>query len=315
MTNIKNKKAFSLIELSIVILIIGIIIAGITQSSRLVRQFKLSSARSQTQSSPVASIKDLGAWFEATLEDSFIETQVEDSALAGGTTIGTGKINTWYDINPSSSIKRTATGGVAAILPNYYANCINGLPCLRFDGSASTLSFDGTFLAGTDYTIFVVEQRRSAAANYFIGRGGTPSANDLLEFGYDGDTTLRFSHGDNATNYYQVGPASPVISNYVAPAPRVHTFVNATIAASATPFAHYLNGRSTASTLTNVGNPSLSTLASYSLATIGSSTTGSSTTYFTGDLGEIIFFTRALKNEERAAVEDYLLKKWGIASL
>ena len=38
----KNKNgAFSLIELSIVILIIGILIAGVTQGSRLVREAKI----------------------------------------------------------------------------------------------------------------------------------------------------------------------------------------------------------------------------------------------------------------------------------
>ncbi len=69
--NIKKyqlKKAFSLIELSVVVLIIGILIAGITQSSRLVRAMKLNTARSLTRSSDVASIKNLTAWFDATAE-------------------------------------------------------------------------------------------------------------------------------------------------------------------------------------------------------------------------------------------------------
>lgn len=44
----KNKKAFSLIELSIVILIIGIIVAGVTQGLRLINAFRLSSAKSLT---------------------------------------------------------------------------------------------------------------------------------------------------------------------------------------------------------------------------------------------------------------------------
>lgn len=49
----KNKfnKAFSLIELSIVILIIGILVAGVTSSSRLINQMRLTSARTLTQSS------------------------------------------------------------------------------------------------------------------------------------------------------------------------------------------------------------------------------------------------------------------------
>lgn len=52
----KFQKAFSLIELSIVILIIGILVAGVTQSSRLVKQIRLASIKSMTLSSPVSSI-------------------------------------------------------------------------------------------------------------------------------------------------------------------------------------------------------------------------------------------------------------------
>jgi len=51
--NSKIKTAFSLIELSIVILIIGILVAGVTQSSRLVRAIKLQTARSITNSSSI----------------------------------------------------------------------------------------------------------------------------------------------------------------------------------------------------------------------------------------------------------------------
>jgi prepilin-type N-terminal cleavage/methylation domain-containing protein len=70
--NKKNtQKAFSLIELSIVILIIGILVAGVTQSSRLVNEIRLSSARSVTQSYPVYSIPGISSWIETTLESSF----------------------------------------------------------------------------------------------------------------------------------------------------------------------------------------------------------------------------------------------------
>ena len=62
------KKAFSLIELSIVILIIGILVAGVTQSSRLVSRMKQISVRSMTLNSPISSIKDLYAWYETSLD-------------------------------------------------------------------------------------------------------------------------------------------------------------------------------------------------------------------------------------------------------
>jgi type II secretory pathway pseudopilin PulG len=74
MTNSKNKKllAFSLIELSIVVLIIGILIAGITQGSRLIQQSKIKTAQNQTTNSPVNSIPDLNLWLETTLDGSVI---------------------------------------------------------------------------------------------------------------------------------------------------------------------------------------------------------------------------------------------------
>ena len=34
--------------------------------------------------------------------------------------------------------------------------------------------------------------------------------------------------------------------------------------------------------------------------------------YFNGDIGEVIIFTRALRNDERMAIENYLSKKYDI---
>jgi len=309
-----NKKAFSLIELSIVILIIGIIVAGITQSSRLIRQFKLSTARSLTQSSPVASIKDLSMWIEATSIASFDDAETEDANVV------TAYISNWYDINPTSSVKRNATANALnSTRPQRYENCINSLPCVRFAAATSTtLNFDGSFLAGSDYTIFVVEQRRLAAALYFIGNSTAPSANNAIGLGYSATSAMAWSQG-SLSNMYTVGGglsyALGKIDAYTTPSPRLSSFVNSTIASGTATFNHYMNGSSTASTKADVGTPALGTLASYPNGSIGSSHSGSAATYFTGDIGEIIIFTRALKAEERVAVEDYLLKKWGIAGL
>ena len=86
------RKAFSLIELSIVILIIGILVAGVTQSSRLIKQMRLQVARNITTSSPVTSIKDLKIWLETSQEGSLI------SSTNGLNPDNNDKISSWNDI-------------------------------------------------------------------------------------------------------------------------------------------------------------------------------------------------------------------------
>ena len=64
--------AFSLIELSIVILVIGLLIAGAIQGSNMISKAALSSARTLTESSPVNSIRSLFIWFDSTSKANFL---------------------------------------------------------------------------------------------------------------------------------------------------------------------------------------------------------------------------------------------------
>lgn len=129
----KNFKAFSLIELSIVILIIGILVAGVTQSSRLLRQVALSSAKSLTTSSPVHSISGLVSWYEPTLDKSFDEFEASDNST----------VSKWYDINPTSSSKIDLIQTDATRRPTYTSNAVNGLPSLKFNGVNTYLKTNG----------------------------------------------------------------------------------------------------------------------------------------------------------------------------
>ena len=74
----RKNSAFSLIELSIVILIIGILIAGVTQGSKLYIKFKIATAQALTRSSPVNGVKDLAVWYETSLTESFNSTDSID---------------------------------------------------------------------------------------------------------------------------------------------------------------------------------------------------------------------------------------------
>jgi prepilin-type N-terminal cleavage/methylation domain-containing protein len=111
----KNQQAFSLIELSIVILIIGILVAGITQSSRLIGQMRIQSAKNLTLNSPVSSIKSIHIWLETTTQNSFSSEQPDDNYL----------VESWNDINPQSSYKNNALQSNDSQKPFYKKNNIS----------------------------------------------------------------------------------------------------------------------------------------------------------------------------------------------
>ena len=92
----------------------------------IITQMRLNTARTLTNSSPVASIKDLVFWFEPTLEESFLSSQAEDQL----------QISQWNDINPQS-IKKYFALKTASAHVTYEDNAINSLPGVRFNGANS----------------------------------------------------------------------------------------------------------------------------------------------------------------------------------
>ena len=161
-----NKKlAFSLIELSIVILIIGILVAGVTQSSRLVAQMRLASAQSVTRSADISSIRDMVFWAETSLENSITNSagslQIEDG----------NSVSSWNDINPQISAKINVTQATTANQPTYKALGINGLPSLSFNGSNNILlNTSTTPLPASDKNYSLVLVWRPNSVNIAAGQ-------------------------------------------------------------------------------------------------------------------------------------------------
>jgi prepilin-type N-terminal cleavage/methylation domain-containing protein len=295
-----SKKAFSLIELSIVVLIIGILVAGITQSTSLLAKSKLSSARSQTKSSPVSSIEGIVGWWEATLTESFGNSELEES-LNGGAN----GVTTWYDINPQSSLKNNATSiNSPDSNPGYTSSsgAINGLPTLKFNGTSHYLSFDGSDLANSNYSIFIVEQRSgSGSFQLMIGGDGALNDNEILQIGYRMDDKLTWGQYHND---YDV-----VVPSYSGGVPRIHSLV---FSSTSNPHKTYnING------VAQILDPTEGYmtipeqgLTAYPNATFGFY--GPENYYYQGNIGEIIIFNRSLEEENLQSIEDYLSRKWEI---
>jgi len=94
----KKYRAFSLIEISVVILVIGILIAGVSSGIDLYNEMKIATARNLTNNSRVGRIPDLVAWYETTLKKNF-STGTSTYQDVENITKNT-KINRWKDINP-----------------------------------------------------------------------------------------------------------------------------------------------------------------------------------------------------------------------
>ncbi|MFZ9180693.1 MAG: prepilin-type N-terminal cleavage/methylation domain-containing protein [Rickettsiales bacterium] len=73
------KKAFSLIEISIVILIVGILIAGISKAIDLIIDSKINSARSVTKGSQIIRIPNLVLWLETSTSESWQDNKRGES--------------------------------------------------------------------------------------------------------------------------------------------------------------------------------------------------------------------------------------------
>lgn len=279
----KTNTAFSLIELSIVVLIIGILISGVVSGSKLYDKFKLQTGQALTRSSPVNGIKDLVLWYETSLDASF----PADQNIEGT------QISAWYEINPQKQIKNNATQSSSSRRPIFRDNVVNGLPVLRFDGSNDYFDFDGSSLLNANYTIFAVAQRRSGSDwNFFISGSSCSSSTDNLMVGYMSSYALQSHCGGGS------GDVHFTLSSYSAPIPKVFTAW----------FSQSVGKKLRINGVTPITNSDKTPVTSFVGASIGKYAY-----YYSGDISEIIIFNRDLNDEERLAVEKYLSQKYAIS--
>jgi prepilin-type N-terminal cleavage/methylation domain-containing protein len=303
----KLNRAFSLIELSIVILVIGILIVAGMQGKSLYVKMKLAAARSMTQGSPVSGIQDLALWLDATSEAGFV-SGIDDQSL----------VDTWNDTNPQQTNKSNATSS-GSKKPLYVTSGINGLPALKCDGVDDEIiiaSGSNYYPAAApeiknNFTIFLVarptatheiDTQSNASATGESGQkyllvpqqgtgpyGGTDIAGAGISLGTNGISVY-----EHTANYLPplavyssnaLGAASVITLDYNNKTPKV-----------------FLNGTSVVTGLTS---PKASVFPSASFCSTGFGS-------FSGYIGEIIVYSKRIPNTKRIQIEKYLGKKWGI---
>lgn len=287
-----NKKGFSVLELSIVITIIGVLIAGVFRGGSIISKANLSAAVNLTRTSVVSKMDGLVAWYETTMPSSFNNTQAYNGGL----------VTTWYDISNANYNPNNATTS-SSNAPVYTTKAINGLPALYFNGplngSSNYMSYNGTALVNSDYSIFVIEQRTAQNNNlgFFLG-GTTENTDQMLQIGYRYDNDLTFDQGgDDQCEFGIASYNNTAIAN-------IHTFISSVAAGYKS---YYLNGTQ------ECNNTSTTPLSSYNGASIGSYDPGGGDAgYYIGYIAEIIIFKRAVNENEQNDIQQYLSKKWGI---
>lgn len=289
----KKQSAFTLIELSISLTVIAILMVGLMQGRSIVNQAKIRAAQQQTAQSPVLAISDLAVWYESISDKSFSSSEATNSST----------VSTWYDINSQGLVALNATQSTGAKKPIYTTRAINGLPALKFDGSATYLETAyNPDLNPSKITIFAVVQT-SAATTYgsvVSSRDDTPQRGYMIYAAPNSPVNYEAWFGNGVSTW----AGNTVTSAIALSVPTILSVTN-----TGTTMSLYKNGTSVGSTSATMAQNTAQKL----LIGAGKNEDVSPDYYYNGYIGELIIFKRYLKTEERKSVEKYLSRKWGIA--
>ena len=297
------RSAFSLIELSIVLIVIGLVVSAVIGGKKLVSAARLQSAKLATQSSPVNSIEGLHFWTDSISEDSFDPDEVQDhNPIATDN-----KISSWKDINKAkSAIARDSFDQDSELLkPTYIKDGPNGLPVIRFDGSNDFMSISGT-KHYSNFAIFVVYKTTVTHGIDQEATGGIKgTSGQKYLFGAEhgqnsGGAGVGLSVGTNGISVYEHASGyMPPLAVYQGTAAAQF---NVTLIEyiDNTPYI-YINGNQVHQGLQSNKN-------SYAPRQLGGGSYGN----FAGDVAEIIIYSRSLSDDEKSDINSYLMNKWGI---
>ena len=292
----RRNKGFSLIEISVVLLIIGVLIAGISQGIDLYSEFKIKTAQKLTINSPVSRIEGLALWLETTLEKSFQTKMVNNS-----------EVSRWNNISPFDLDVKNAFSYLfeqnVSKQPTFLENNINGLPAIQFNKSfENCMSVESGFDNNTEnVTIFVALSSKSVNQESRIvekwSDGSSPYPYVLRQNFY-----IAAYSGPNSGTQPKSSSSGRANFPYVVSARRIKSG-NLSI---------WLNGVKGSDVLDSI--PSSTSTINNSPLYIGcqGQPTREFNAYGDFNVGEIIIYSRALSDVEIVRVNKYLSQKWNI---
>lgn len=288
----KQRSAFTLIELSVVLLVISALLLGVMKGGAMIEASRLDTARSYTGASPVANTPGLIAWYETSLRESLKPTEILDAS----------QISAWYDISPNSfSAQKNPLTRTASSAVTLERRGINGLPSIYFNGGILSLT---AFYQGnlSPYNSFFIVARPST--------GEASSASKILFDSYSEErkTQLQYNKiglwNEGGSAYVYSGTSTNPIS-IIGGLDYIFTMIY-----QGSSSAIYQNSVGTLAGNGNLNITSNTETAGFTVGGNPSNTSGSAA--YTGLVSEIIIFDRPIKTNERREIIKYLAKKYNI---
>lgn len=291
-----KKQAFSLIELSVVLLIIGLLTTAITSGAQMIKKSRLANAQLLTTRSGINKMPNLGLWFETTLSQSIEATEAREGKT----------VTTWHDLNEQEPNKSNATQATAGKKPIYTIDAINNLPALKFTSGNGTYLQVAKNAYSNDFTLFAVIKPLAAGVGNTGSDLGVASSpilhSDISGTRRDvtpltiGNSKLRSFTG---TDEYTLEGTSNVFNGnaHIATVTRNMGLGALTLRVNGTTEATHSGG-----TTVPFDEVKITTIA-------GNTNDG---IYYSGYIGEIIIFSRHLSDNEIKTIEKYLSAKWGV---
>jgi hypothetical protein len=213
-------------------------------------------------------------------------------------------IQFWADQSLSGSHASQATD---ANKPTYQNNSMNGMPALRFDGTANQMLFGSSLdrINALPLHFFSVTANTKDVRGLFDSR---PLQGDVFRFFNDGsnsDGNKSGTVGNEIIEFWNNNPAVTKVKLDQNGA--ILSVVGSLSASSERQLSVFQNSKQEGSTVTGSTDA-----VQFTSARLGSINTGLDA-YFKGDIGEVIYYSSALNTAQRIIVENYLGARYGIS--